>query len=93
MIKEIRNMMTKAGVPISAATFCGQPKGIITIVTIKLKLWPVAGSEVKGVAELSSCPLKKRQHLIQISSILILKNLTNLVPGHQIITWALLQLS
>ena len=33
-----------------------QPKVIITIVIIKLKLWPAAGCEAKVVAELSSCP-------------------------------------
>ena len=34
-----------------------EPKVIITIVIIKLKLWPAAGSEAKVVAELSSRPL------------------------------------
>ena len=34
-----------------------QPKVIITIVIIKLKLWPAAGCEAKLVAELSSRPL------------------------------------
>ena len=34
-----------------------QPKVIITIVIIKLKLWPAAGCEAKVAAELSSHPL------------------------------------
>ena len=35
-----------------------QPKVIITIVIIKLKLWPAAGCEAKVAAELSSRPLE-----------------------------------
>ena len=34
-----------------------QPKVIVTIVIIKLKLWPAAGCEAKVAAELSSRPL------------------------------------
>ena len=34
-----------------------QPKVIITIVIIKLKLWPAAGCEAEVVAELSPRPL------------------------------------
>ena len=34
-----------------------QPKVIMTIVIIKLKLWPAAGCEAKVAAELSSRPL------------------------------------
>ena len=33
-----------------------QPKAIITIVIMKLKLWPAVGCEAKVAAELSFCP-------------------------------------
>ena len=45
-----------------------QPKVIITIAIIMLKLWPAAGCEAKVEAELSSCPLSK--NLINVHAIL-----------------------
>ena len=39
-----------------------QPKDIMTIVIIKLKLWLATGCEAKVVAKLSSCPLQGLEH-------------------------------
>ena len=56
------NSSLKTWEPNSGTTFDGQPdnrpqpKVIITIVTIKLKLWLAAGSEAKVGAKLSFCP-------------------------------------
>ena len=45
---------------VSSPTNRPQPKVIITIVIIQLKLWPAAGCEARVGAELSSHPLVAR---------------------------------
>ena len=63
-----RGSQIRSQLSVASPTNRPHPKVIITIVIIKLKLWPAAGCEAEVAAELSSHPLIKLSYLLKQKS-------------------------